>query len=672
MKPNHIPPHDGQDQDYGRRRVVIENVTPEVVKGEFPIKREAGDLVVVEADVFVDGHDTIASVLLHKKEGASSWEEAPMELVQNDRWRGSFRVEELGRYRYTLMGWVDHFATWYKGFVKKYEAGQDVSSEMLIGARIITDTLQSVSGADANRLETCVHTLTSDTFPLEAKIGTALSEELVALMRGYQERRFATVYPVELSVIVDRKKARFSAWYEMFPRSATPRNAHHGTFKDVEGLLPYIQEMGFDVLYLAPIHPIGKTKRKGKNGAVVCQPDDPGSPWAIGSEEGGHKAVHPELGTLEDFRALVARAKDFGIEIALDIAYQCSPDHPYVKEHPEWFRIRPDGGIQYAENPPKRYEDIVPFDFECKQWPSLWEELASIVLFWIEQGVRVFRVDNPHTKPFRFWQWLIPRFKAAHPDVLFLSEAHTRPKVMYRLAKVGFCQSYTYFPWKIAKWELEQYFTELTKTQAVEFFRPSLWVNTPDILTEYLQTGGRPAFMTRLILAATLGSNYGVYGPAFELMERLPREKGSEEYLNSEKYEVRTWDLESHDSLRGSIAQLNRIRGENPALQGVGSLTFHPTEHESIVCFSKRTPDRSNTVVVVVNLDPFQRHWTYVNLNLAELGIDADETYDVFDTLSETTYVWRGAWNYVELDPASRPAHILVLKKRTGPLGTGQ
>lgn len=666
MKPNLPLSFDGQDQDYGRCRVVIENVTPEVGKGNFPIKREAGDLVVVEADIFVDGHDSVASALLYKKEGASSWEESPMDPLENDRWQASFRVQELGHYRYTLMGWVDPFATWYKGFLKKYEAGQDVSSEMIVGARMVMDALQKASGADAKSLEASAYTLTSDAFPYEAKIGTALSEELTKLMNVYQERRFATVYPKELSVVVDRKEARFSAWYEMFPRSATPRQGPRGTFKDVEGLLPYVQEMGFDVLYFPPIHPIGKTKRKGKNGAVVCLPDDPGSPWAIGSEEGGHKAIHPELGTLEDFRALVSRAKDFGIEVALDIAYQCSPDHPYVKEHPEWFRIRPDGAIQYAENPPKRYEDIVPFDFESNRWAALWEELASVVLFWIGQGVRIFRVDNPHTKPFRFWQWLIPRIKAAHPEVLFLSEAHTRPKVMYELAKVGFCQSYTYFPWKNAKWELEQYFTELTKTQAVEFFRPSLWINTPDILTEYLQSGGRPAFVIRLILASTLGSNYGVYGPPFELMERLPREKGSEEYLGSEKYEIRTWDLQRPDSLRGFLTQINRIRRENSALQGVGSLTFHPTQNENILCYSKRTPDRSNVVVVVVNLDPFHRQWTYVNLNLDELGLEAEETYEVLDMLGEETYTWRGAWNYVELDPAWRPGHILVLKKRAG------
>lgn len=657
---------DGQDTNFGRRRVVIENVTPEIDKGEFAIKREVGDTLTIEADVFADGHDEIDAALLYKKEGESSWHEAKMEFIQNDRWAASFKLEEMGSYRYTLMGWVDPFASWHKGLLKKYEANQDISLELLIGAQMVMEVLPRALGQDARRLEALAATLSNESLSLEGKIGTALSEELVTLMKTYQERRFASTYPVEIPVVVDRKKARFSSWYEMFPRSATPRKGSHGTFKDVEGLLPYIQEMGFDVLYFPPIHPIGRTKRKGKNGSILCSPDDPGSPWAIGSSEGGHKAIHPELGTLEDFRALVARAKEYGIEIALDIAYQCSLDHPYLKEHPEWFRFRPDGTIQYAENPPKRYEDIVPFDFECEAWEALWEELASIVTYWIDQGVRIFRVDNPHTKPFRFWQWLIPRIKAAYPDVLFLSEAHTRPKVMSRLAKVGFCQSYTYFPWKFAKWELEQYFTELTQTQMVEFFRPNLWTNTPDILTDYLQKGGRPAFMIRLILAATLGSNYGIYGPAFELMENRPRAEGSEEYLNSEKYEIRTWDLGREDSLRGLIAHINRIRRENPALQGVGNLTFHPTEYDGILCFSKRTPDRANVVVVVVNLDPHQRHWAYVNLDLNELGLGPDETYEVFDTLNGETYTWHGAWNYVDLDPSWRPAHILILKKRPG------
>jgi len=422
--------------------------------------------------------------------------------------------------------------------------------------------------------------------------------------------------------------------------------------------------MGFDVLYLPPIHPIGRNFRKGKNNALTTTPEDPGSPWAIGAAEGGHKAIHPQLGTLEDFRRFVTKAQEYGIELALDLAYQCTPDHPYVQAHPQWFRHRPDGSIQYAENPPKKYQDIYPIDFETEDWQALWEELKSIVQFWIDQGVRIFRVDNPHTKSFYFWEWMISDIRKSHPDVLFLSEAFTRPKVRYRLAKLGFSQSYTYFAWRNTKQELTQYLTELTQTEVREYFRPNFWPNTPDILTEYLQFGGRPAFVARLVLAATLGSNYGIYGPAFELCENRPREAGSEEYLDSEKYEIRHWDLDHPESLKEIIGRVNRIRRENPALQSNERLLFHEIDNDQLICYSKHSEDGANVMVVVVNLDPHHTHAGWMELDLGKLGLPADHPYQVHDLLSEARYLWHGSRNYIQLNPQSMPAHIFRIRRR--------
>jgi starch synthase (maltosyl-transferring) len=464
--------------------------------------------------------------------------------------------------------------------------------------------------------------------------------------------------------VVERDKARFSTWYEMFPRSCAPVPGQHGTLADCEARLPYIAQMGFDVLYLPPLHPIGTVHRKGRNNAVVAAAHDPGSPWAIGAAAGGHKAVHPQLGTLEDLRRLVTRAHEYGIEVALDIAFQCAPDHPYVQEHPEWFRWRPDGTVQYAENPPKKYEDIYPFDFDTPHWQALWEELKSVLDFWIEHGVRIFRVDNPHTKPLRFWEWLIGAVQATHPEVIFLAEAFTRPKIQYELAKRGFTQSYTYFAWRHTKEELSGYFTELTRTTVREYFRPNLWPNTPDILTEYLQHGGRPAFMIRLVLAATLGASYGIYGPAFELGEHLPREEGSEEYLDSEKYELRHWDLEKPDSLRDFIARVNRIRRDNPALQSNQGLQFHPVDNPELLCFSKYNAEHANAILVVVNLSPYHAHSGWVELQLDALGLDARQPYQMHDELSNARYLWHGTRNYLEIDPQVVPAHIFRIRHR--------
>ncbi len=648
----------------GQARVIIEGLTPEIDGGRFPIKRVMGERVVVEADVFADGHDAISSLLLYRKEDDREWTETPMEPLINDRWRGSFMVTELGRYRYTVLAWVDRFKSWQRELAKKLQADHNVSVELLIGAQMIAEASQHASKRESQQMREWASTLRSTQVTQPAKVQVALSEQLSKFMSNYSDRRFAVTYLRELVVVVDRQKACFSAWYEMFPRSCAPEPGRHGTFKDCEARLPYIAAMGFDVLYLPPIHPIGHTQRKGRGNTPIANRNDPGTPWAIGSEDGGHKSVHLQLGTLEDFHNFAAKAREHGIEIALDIAFQCSPDHPYVKEHPEWFGWRPDNTIQYAENPPKKYEDIYPFEFETESWQDLWEELKNVMVFWIEQGIRIFRVDNPHTKPFRFWEWLITEIKMSYPDVIFLSEAFTRPKVMYQLAKLGFTQSYTYFAWRNTKLELTQYSTELTQTEVREYFHPNLWPNTPDILTEYLQFGGWPAFMARLVLAATLGASYGIYGPAFELCENRAKEPGSEEYLDSEKYEIRNWGVGKADSLKDLIARVNRIRRESPALHRDWSLRFHDVDNEQLICYSKRTDDLSNIALVVVNLDPHHTQSGWVEFPLEELDIDGQKPYQMHDLLSDARYLWRGSRNYVELNPQIVPAHIFHIRRR--------
>ena len=652
-------------EEEGRVRVVITGVRPEIEDGLFPIKRTLGEKVVVEGNIFTDGHDALAAWLLYRHEQETQWRQVAMQPVGNDGWRGSFIVTTLGRYHYTLRAQIDRFSSWLHHIVKKIAAGQDVAIDLLSGALLVEETSTHATGEDATKLREWARLLRvahESSLPEHTQLG--LSEELAPLVAKYPDQRFAATYDKELGVMVEREKARFSAWYELFPRSCAPQPGQHGTFKDCEARLPYVAAMGFDVLYLPPIHPIGRTDRKGKNNTLETGPDDPGSPWAIGAAEGGHTAVHPQLGTLEDFRRLVAKAKEQGLEIALDLAFQCTPDHPYVTEHPEWFRHRPDGSIQYAENPPKKYQDIYPFDFETDDWHALWKELLSIVHFWLNQGIRIFRVDNPHTKPFRFWAWLIENVQKEHPEVIFLSEAFTRPQVMYRLGKLGFTQSYTYFTWRNTKREIMDYFTELTQTEVREYLRPNLWPNTPDILTEYLQLGGRPAFIARLVLAATLGANYGIYGPAFELCENQPREPGSEEYRDSEKYEIKSWDLDRPDSLKDVIARVNRIRRQNSALQSDRHLHFHHVDNEHLICYSKSTDDGTNVILVVVNLDPHHAHAGWVELSLDALGLDHQISYQVHDLLSDSRYLWSGSRNYLELNPLRVPAHIFQIRQR--------
>jgi starch synthase (maltosyl-transferring) len=645
------------------RRVVIENVRPEIQGGRFPIKRTIGEHVEVTADTYADGHDMLHAVLLHRPVSQRDWEEVPMQPLVNDRWQAEFIVFVEGIHLYTLKAWVDPFQSWSRDFSKKLEAGQDIAVDLLTGVQLVQAAGKRASGEDARRLAACAGELSRlGKQNLNQAAQMISNVDLTTLMVLHADRNQATIYGKELRVVVDRERARFSTWYEMFPRSCGAEAGRHGSFRDCERRLEYVSGMGFDVLYLPPIHPIGRAHRKGKNNTEEATPEDVGSPWAIGSKEGGHRAIHPELGTLEDFRRLLARAKEFGLEVAMDLAFQCAPDHPYVLEHKEWFRLRPDGTVQYAENPPKKYQDIYPLYFENEHNRELREELRSVALFWIEQGIRIFRVDNPHTKPFDFWEWLIAGIKTVYPEVLFLSEAFTRPKVMRRLSQVGFTQSYTYFAWRNAKSELTDYFTELTQTEAREYFRPNLWPNTPDILTEFLQFGGRPAFMIRLVLAATLGASYGIYGPAFELCENRALRPGSEEYIDSEKYQILRWDIDNPDSLRSLITRVNHIRRENPALQSDWSLGFHPVDNNQLIVYSKTTGDRSNIIVVVVNLDPHHTQSGWVDLPVESFQLDPHQLYQVHDLLTDARYFWHGTHNYVELNPQLLPAHIFRIR----------
>jgi starch synthase (maltosyl-transferring) len=619
----------------------------------------------VTADIHADGHDVLHAVLLYRSSSQADWQEVTMQPLVNDSWKAEFTVREQGRYLYTVRAWVDPFQSWRRDLAKKYDAGQDVSLSLLVGVQLVEEAGKRAAGADKRRLSGWAAQLrkTQKEDPRLA-VEASRNEELAGVMERYADKRRATTYERDLAVAVDREKARFSAWYEMFPRSCADEPGRHGTFQDCEKRLAYVAEMGFDILYLPPIHPIGRVNRKGKNNVEQSGEGDVGSPWAIGSVEGGHDAIHPQLGTLEDFQQLLAKAREHGLEIALDLAFQCTPDHPYVNEHKEWFRLLPDGSVQYAENPPKKYQDIYPLYFENDHASELCEELKRVVLYWIGQGVRIFRVDNPHTKPFEFWEWLINDIKNQYPDVLFLAEAFTRPKVMYHLAKLGFTQSYTYFAWRNTKWELTEYFTELTQTEVREYFRPNLWPNTPDILTEFLQYGGRPAFMIRLALAASLGASYGVYGPAFELCENRALRAGSEEYLDSEKYQIRHWDIGRPDSLKGMIARINQIRKDNPALQSDWSLRFHAVDNDQLIVYSKTSEDLSNIIVVVVNLDPYYTQSGWVDLPLEAFGLDPHQSYQMHDLLSDARYLWQGRHNYVELNPTRMPAHIFRVRRR--------
>jgi starch synthase (maltosyl-transferring) len=657
-----------------RRKIVIECVQPELDCGRYAIKREVGDTVQVSADIFKEGHDAIAAAVRYRAEDETEWREAPMAFWDNDRWRGEFTVDRNCRWYYTVAAWTDWFGTWQGDLRKKYDAGQNVYLELFEGAQLVAVAAAHAPSADAAKLnryladilgdergevkrlheeaefgEVVAKLETASDRTLADRVAAALDPELLALMARNPIRTDLTESEPLLPVQVDRVAARFAAWYELFPRSMSDDPARHGTFRDVIAKLPYVRDMGFDVLYFPPIHPIGRQFRKGRNNTLTPGPDDPGSPYAIGGEAGGHRDVHPELGTLEDFRALADAAHEHGLELALDFAIQVSPDHPYVEAHPGWFYVRPDGTIKYAENPPKKYQDIYPLNFYGDDWEGQWREWRDVILHWVAQGVRIFRVDNPHTKPVQFWEWMIREVQRQYPDVIFLSEAFTRPKMMKALAKAGFSQSYTYFTWRNFKGELTEYFTELTQSPMKEYYRGNLFPNTPDILPEFLQRGGRPAFMIRAILAATLSSVYGIYS-GFELCENraLP---GKEEYLDSEKYEIKAWDWDRPGNIRALVTRLNEIRRHNPALQEYDNLRFHQADDDSILFYGKMLEDRTSMIFVAVNLDPFQAHEGMLHFPLAEMGIGWGDPWEVEELLTGERHFWQGGDHWVRLEP---------------------
>ena len=645
--------------DLDRRRVVIERVEPAIDCGRFPVKRTPGEPLVVEADLFADGHSALAAVLRHRRVSpgeAEPWQETPMRLVENDRWRAEFTPDRIGDYEYTIEGWIDEFASWRAGLAKWVAAGAVEESELAEGAALVAAAAGRARASRDRQWLSARAAELEGTGEVDARAAIGLSVELSTLMSSHPDRSNATAMDRAFTLLVDRERARFGSWYEMFPRSDSPEPGRSRTFREAEEALPRIAGLGFDVVYLPPIHPIGVTARKGPNNTPVARPGDPGSPWAIGSAEGGHKAVEPGLGTLDDFDHFVAAAQKTGLEVALDLAYQCSPDHPYVTEHPEWFRHRPDGSIKYAENPPKKYQDIYPIDFDTADWEALWHELRSIILFWMAHGVRIFRVDNPHTKAFRFWEWALRSIHRDDPDVIFLAEAFTRPKVMRHLAKLGFTQSYTYFTWRNEKREIEEYFTELTQTEMREYYRPNLFANTPDILHAYLQTGGRAAFQVRLILAATLGATYGIYS-GFEVCENQPVAPGSEEYLNSEKYQCRQWRWDRPGHITDLIRAMNALRRAEPSLKYDATLQFTETDNPHIIAYTKTIDARG--VLVVVNLDPHNMQHGWLRVPAKTLGLDPVRPYDVEDLLNGMRYTWQGESAYVRLDPSDRVAHVI-------------
>jgi starch synthase (maltosyl-transferring) len=650
----------------GLEHVTIECVTPEVDAGRYPAKRIVGDTVTVGADIFRDGHDQLAARVIYKGPGDADWHQSPLAYDYNaDRWTGSFLADRLGRWRFTVEAWTDEFTTWRGNLKKKHDAGVDVQLELLEGAAIVKSAARGLKPGPTRAMILQTAKILEDrrTLGADKAIKRAFDAELTSLMREHFTPRDLTRYARELEIVVDQPKARFSSWYEFFPRSTGPKG-RHGTFADAAKELPRIAKLGFDVVYLPPIHPVGRTFRKGKNNTLDAKPDDVGSPWAIGNEHGGHAAIEPALGTIDDFDAFVAAARELNIDVALDYALQCSPDHPWVKEHPDWFHIRPDGSIAYAENPPKKYQDIYPINFWSRDRENLWKACRDVVLYWIEHGVKIFRVDNPHTKAFAFWEWMIADVQAKHPDAVFFAEAFTRPKRMKTLAKLGFSMSYTYFTWKNSWWDLRPYVEELQGPMA-EFYRPNFFANTPDILNEYLVEGGRPAFRIRLILAATLSSLYGLYS-GYELIENVPVKKGSEEYLDSEKYQLRHRDWNAPGNINADIAQINRIRREQPALQRFDNVTFHESENREVLFYMKSGSRAvGQSLLIAVTTDPKQPQESMVHVPLDDLGLGENDQYVVKDLLTGAKYTWRGSRNYVRLDPLNGPvAHILVIERK--------
>ncbi|MEZ0203887.1 maltotransferase domain-containing protein [Ideonella sp.] len=656
----------------GRVRVVIDTVQPGIDNGRFAAKCVAGEPFEVCAHVFTDGHDQVRAKLQWRPErtarlqDTSAWREVEMSAAGNDVWTACFVPPAPGRYRYRVAAWVDGLQSWRRELARRVEP-EDIQAAARVGARLLADAAERAGpGPDVAPLLASAQALQaggaapSDPVALKA---LALDATLAQLADRHPDRSLQLVHPPEpLPLVADRLRARYSSWYELFPRSASPEPGRHGTFADVEARLPYIAEMGFNVLYLPPIHPIGRERRKGRNNTLQAEDGDVGSPWAIGAAEGGHEAILPALGTADDFRRLVNAARERGIDLAMDIAFQCAPDHPWVAEHPDWFRHRPDGSVQYAENPPKKYQDIYPFDFECQDWRGLWQALKGVFEHWIAEGVTIFRVDNPHTKSFAFWEWVIGELRQDRPELIFLAEAFTRPKVMHRLAKLGFSQSYTYFTWRHTRQELTDYFTELSQGPGRHYFRPNVWPNTPDILNEQLHGANRAMFSLRLVLAGLLAASYGIYGPAYELLENRPAKPGSEEYLDSEKYQLRHWQLDAPDSLRNLIARINRLRREHPALQDNAGLRFHRSDNDQLLVWSKHDHARRDLMLVVLNLDPQQIQVGWVDLDLAAMRLAADTPFRVDDLLNDQHFLWQGPRNFVILDPARTPAHVFHVR----------
>ncbi len=649
------------DSRAGLRRVVIDRVTPSVDGGEFPFKRVIGDRVVFRADVFADSHDLLKVELRVRLAGKTKWMTVPMWPAGNDEFIADYDPPSIGLYEFQVLGMIDHFGSWLDAFRKKRDSGEPLDVELQIGADLLAGVAGRAQGEERQRLSEWANFLRDSERDLMQRVQLAVSKALVETASAYPNRDLATLGPLSL-MLIERERAAFSAWYEFFPRSSVNDGQTHGTFADARTCLAEIARMGFNIVYFPPIHPIGRAFRKGRNNALECGPDDVGSPWAIGAEEGGHKDILPELGTLEDFEEFLLAANDLGLETALDIAFQCSPDHPWVKEHPQWFSWRPDGTVQYAENPPKKYQDILPLNFETPDWKNLWQELKSVFDHWIRVGVKIFRVDNPHTKSFEFWRWCILAIKREHPEVIFLAEAFTRPKRKYRLAKGGFTHGYTYFTWRNHPREMQEYLVELTQSPVKEYFWPNFWPNTPDILHADLQFGNRATFVGRYVLAATLSSNYGIYGPAYELMDQEPF-PGKEEYNHNEKYQLKVWNRERSGHLRPEITRLNRIRREHAAFQRTFNLTFIPCDNPHFIAYLKQDFGRIDQCIVVVNMDWEHAQEGTIDVPLEKLGFGSDAEYtvqDLFDP-ARPEYRWRGARNYIRLDPAVSPAHVFSL-----------
>ncbi len=642
----------------GRKRVVIEHVFPSVDGGAMPFKRVLGDQINYRAHVFADSHDLLVVFLRFRPINATEWWTVPMRAMGNDEFTCEIQPHAIGLYEFEVAGHIDHFGSWRDGFEKKVESGQPLDVELKMGAALVADAAKRASGDIRKELGAISRFLEDSDRDTTQRVGTALADDLRRKMAPLYDSTLETVGPRSY-FLIERERAAFSTWYEFFPRSCGPDERTHGTFSDACARLPEIRRMGFNVVYLPPIHPIGEKFRKGKNNTLQAAPDDVGSPWAIGSKEGGHKSIHPELGTMEDFQAFIAEAAGHGLEVAMDIAFQCAPDHPWVQEHPKWFRWRPDGTVQYAENPPKKYQDILPIHFETDDWENLWQELKSVFEFWIEVGVKIFRVDNPHTKSIEFWRWCILELKKSYPDTIFLAEAFTRPKRKYRLAKGGFTQGYTYFTWRNSAWDMREYLEELTLGPAREFFWPNFWPNTPDILHADLQTGNRATYIGRYVLAATLASNIGIYGPAYELMDSEPF-PGKEENNNNEKYQLKQWNWDAPGNLKDVIARMNAIRNTHPALQRTFNLFFAESENPSLLCYLKQNYDRSDQLIVVVNMDWWTEQSGFVHIPMSHLGLGSDAPYRVRDLLDPTSpeYDWRGSRNFVKLNPIKSPAHV--------------